>query len=91
MDRLNDIWLKIERAREHLKRLDELILSYFASKPYHSFREYWPDSDREVRGIVITQEPPYQVSLIAGEIVQHLRSALDYLVYQIIAANAGPP
>lgn len=93
MDRLKDTWLKIKRAREHLKSLDHSIASYFASKPYRTFREFAPHTEKGwlIRGITITQEPPEQISLIGGDAVQNLRASLDYIAHQLVAANGGTP
>jgi hypothetical protein len=35
--------------------------------------------------------PPLEFSVLAGEVVHHLRSSLDHLVYQLVLANGQQP
>lgn len=91
MDWVNDARLRIERAREHLEVLDELIETYLTSRPYRDLAEHRPDPGELIRGIVITREPPDQVSLVAGDAIQNMRSALDHIAYRLIAARGEKP
>ncbi len=62
--RFTDAESKLELAGEHLRRLDQLIQSYFEDAPYTTFREYEPSypGNYGIRGIALTKEPPSKLS-----------------------------
>ena len=70
--------VKIERAKEHIERLDSDITSFRLAHPYTSIVEgddqgYW------VFRAVIDVEPPPLFGGIAGDAIHNLRSSLDLL------------
>jgi hypothetical protein len=91
MDRVDDSQLKIERAREHVEVLDELIETYLTTKPYRYLPKQRPDSSELIQGVVITHEPPNQISLVAGDAIQNMRSALDHVAYRLVMAGGKRP
>lgn len=91
MTSIDGVRLKVERAKEHVKNLDGVIQSFRDSRPYEVVgQENYQTADLEW---VLTQarEIPPEVSLIAGDAVQNLRSALDYLAHALVAANGRKP
>jgi len=90
---LDSIRLKIARANEHLHTLDS-ELSVFL-EPYtksrlvnHQFDGTW----HIVSLKPVIQEPvPLLFSIICGEAVHNLRSALDHLIWQLVLAEGNRP
>ena len=84
--------LKLARAREHLDALDREVRAFSDSKPYELISE----SDAETGDYVYRlhlkwpeAKPPDHLSLIAGDIVHNLRTALDYVVWQLAELGQG--
>jgi hypothetical protein len=88
---LEGVRAKLGRADEHLRSLDAEVPSFLADKP-HEFRGH---IDRKASRYFVTvhikQEPPIAWSVIVGEFVHNLRSALDHLVWQLIVAAGREP
>ncbi len=84
---------KIERADEHIANLSAKIDAFLSSCGYKVRRDFQGDPP----WLKITVEEvnfppvPYEFSILAGEAVYHLRSALDYLVFELIRANKNEP
>jgi len=89
---LNGIRAKMQRADEQIKNLNAEV-SDWLEKNRHLYRTiHEPDYDARQAILRVTgPSPPLRFSVIAGEIVHHLRSCLDHLVYQLVIANSGPP
>jgi hypothetical protein len=97
---LNGIRLKLQRAYQQLDVLKEEMAAFLKRDPYEPAIEF-----RRIRGTratpciidfavrMVVKEPcPPMWSIIIGEIVHDLRSALDHLVYQlVIHATDKPP
>ncbi|MBS1877961.1 MAG: hypothetical protein JST31_00455 [Actinobacteria bacterium] len=88
---LFDSNLKIRRAR---KLSEELLASKEAppdGKPFQ--QKYRPDPVTGVETIRLDTFPkwPPELGVTAGEIAFHLRSALDYVVYQLCLKGGGDP
>lgn len=95
--KIRGVRMKLIRAEEHLGTLRAEFASYIESKPYQIVRE--PDRDPP------TLDPPTMVtirlkqwtaptarwSVIIGDIVHNLRSAIDHLAWQLVKANNGTP
>jgi hypothetical protein len=75
--------MKLERAKRQMKELGDALRSFFRTKPYKFSGKPNPKS-REVAYTMDSVKPiPPEIPLIAGEIIQNLRSALDHLAYQL--------
>ena len=87
-----DLWAKIVRAEESIKNLDAEITQYLASdpKPYRIVGELHND-DREYGFTAYSDPVPLRFSIIAGEIVHHLRSALDHVIWAMATRNNRNP
>jgi hypothetical protein len=86
---LHSARLKLERAKEHIESLDELVEDWIATDAYTVSREKDTETGYTVCRAKIKAPPPDQISIVAGDAVQNLRTALDHAVYAM-AARAGP-
>jgi hypothetical protein len=74
-----------------LDALKDQVAAFLDTDPY-GVREH---IDVETGGyslsIEIRQQPPLLVSVIVGDLIHNLRSALDHLAWQLVLANGGKP
>jgi hypothetical protein len=78
---LSSVHAKIERAYEHLETLDGEIESWVRRYPYGLRHEVRNEGREHVGFMQIYRQPDnVRFSLLSGECVHSLRSALDYLV-----------
>jgi hypothetical protein len=85
--------LKIELANEKLNGLRASVDEFLKSEPFTLQLQRHDDSSitRAIQVVRIKKEIPVGWSLIVGEIVHNLRSALDHLVYQLVIHETGSP
>jgi hypothetical protein len=93
INRAASIRAKIERADEHVRDLAANIRSFWATPNRYAFG---PEDDPQtgdkvfhIHGNDLT--PPLRFSIIVGEVVHNLRSALDHLAWQLVLANGRTP
>lgn len=93
MNRMLPIGLKIERAKKHISDLDISIRRFLDSKPYRLGAKPHPIAAIENTTLFVARiEPvPNDVSLILGDAIHNLRSALDHLAWQLVEAGGGTP
>jgi hypothetical protein len=81
---------KIDRANETIEKLD-VEISAFLQEHFHAVvtdpNEHRPDYVLTATG----KKPLDRFAVIIGEIVHHLRSALDHLVWPLVLANHATP
>lgn len=84
---------KIERADEHIQSLTTDISSFLDSCGYQVRSEFKGNPPSLYLTIEEVNFPPVpdQFSILAGEAIYHLRSALDHLVYQLVRVNKNEP
>jgi hypothetical protein len=88
---LDSARLKVERAWQHLDQLNGQMRTFFDAKPVEFLVAPAPDEDRWYVVYARVRRPiPEQMSLIFGDAVHNLRSALDHLAYQLAAIGTGP-
>src|SRR5947208_6882158 len=92
---LANCWLKIGRADEHTKTVTEEISAWLNSKPY-SLTSHRNPEGREHRLIFHLDSgasPCDRWSLICGDAIHNLRSALDHLIYAVAVREfkSDPP
>ena len=75
--------IKIYRAKQHLKELQDIINEFFASNPYKIDTKRDSHTRRLVYYLTDVKDVPPEISLISGDIIQNLRSALDHLAYEL--------
>jgi len=87
MAAVDQIRLKLKRAERHIQELEAALLAFKRNNPY----KIGTKEDEKTRCLVyyITQaeEIPAAIPLIAGDILQNLRTALDHLAWQLVPAG----
>ena len=88
---------KLIRADEHLHEFRVAVARHLAFNPISVVREF-EDHIPEKSGRAgltwrarVKVEPPFSLSMIAGDVIHNLRSALDHLAQQLVIANGGTP
>src|ERR1051325_4586005 len=90
-ERIELIREKIKRANKHLVDLEVARNRFFDEpKPYVIEREHDPQTGDDVFKINHLREPPIEIALIAGDVIHHVRSALDHLACQLVAVKGNP-
>ena len=77
---------KIIRAMKQREPVEQCIATYSQSNPYTKVLQ--PNGKTMLE---ITQAPPIELSVMAGEIIYQLRSALDHMFFDIAERNWGGP
>lgn len=82
------IRVKVERAKRHMSELEVEVNAFFSQQPYKV--EVRRDSERRlVYYLSSVTEPSPAIAVLAGEVIQNLRSALDHLAYQLAVLGTG--
>lgn len=80
---LTDPRAKLDRAAEHLEALSNELSRFSERDPYRIVPDPGLDEGRKVLRFRVDAEPPIKLSLIFGDFIHNLRSALDNLVCQL--------
>ena len=89
MTNFDSVWLKLDRANQHIDNLEAEIGAYLRSNPYPVVTEDDPHSGKRVAKVGDEVTPvPSSIPLILGDAVHNIRSSLDHFAY---AANPNPP
>ncbi|OGA54641.1 MAG: hypothetical protein A3F74_15310 [Betaproteobacteria bacterium RIFCSPLOWO2_12_FULL_62_58] len=75
--------LKVERAKRHIDELEREIEVYRQTKPYSITPNIDTAAPGEVINIDLPKVVPMNLSVIAGDVLHNLRSALDQLVCRL--------
>jgi len=87
--RLARIRLKVERAKQHIGDLNTGLKAFLGSNPYIVGAQRDPQTRRPIYYLAAVREVPTPISLLAGDIIQNLRSALDHLAFQLYMLGPG--
>jgi hypothetical protein len=87
--RLDGPWAKVDRAVEHLKALDLGCQVFLETKPYYVAAEFEPDAERHVVLLRVRQGVPIALSVVLGDFLHDLRSALDQAAW-LLACRSNP-
>lgn len=79
--------LRLDRAGEHLRRLDQLVTEYEVSVPYTVSHTIENKSEEHVYQLTFTTDPDERIAVIAGDFLHNLRSALNYLMVGLVPAS----
>src|SRR5687767_14839123 len=81
--------LKLNRAVQHLERLEAEIKRWVGGHPYFLVSEF--DPERGEHGVWIRPEgePPAEFGILIGDCLHNLRSALDSLAYDLARTYQG--
>lgn len=90
---LDAIYAKIERANEQLQRFNGEINAYLTSDPppYSIVGNLDSQGTHYRFHATGKTQPPIRFPILAGEIIQQLRSSLDYLVVALAGLNGQHP
>jgi hypothetical protein len=86
---LTGVDAKLDRAKEHLKALEEARLVFLQGEPYAI--EWGQEGHEYVGRAKVNRYPPPRLSTIIGDFLQNLRSALDYTVWELARGEAELP
>lgn len=81
-DGIKSAKLKLARAEKHIRAIKRCIAKYSASKPHKIVSK-----SKYQKQLNIPKSPPLEISLLAGEAVYQMRSALDHLAFHLIQMN----
>jgi hypothetical protein len=81
--------LKLDRADEHLKTLDEAVKAFRESKPYRTITKKDPQTGDYIVRLQSLRRPPDTLSPLIGDILFNLRSSLDHVVYALAVLNGA--
>ena len=88
---LDGVCEKLRRAEESIGNLNRGIECFLDEAPFRTI----PDTDEELVQKFLdyhsSRPVPKRFSVLAGEIIHHLRSSLDHVVWQLVIANGGNP
>lgn len=90
-ERLSGLQLKIARARAHQDELRTALASFFATAPYKLDTRRDPDSRRLIYFLKQVSDPSPSLAVLAGEVLQALRSTLDHLAYRLVQIGTNNP
>jgi len=89
---LGDFRLKLNRANTHLETLKREVDAWFGKHPYGITGKYEAGPpERYKLYFRFFETPPREWGLLIGEFAHNARSALDYLAWQLVQANAAMP
>lgn len=91
MNRIENITPKIKWAYKHIHELESEILAFKGTNPYVFSPEANPQSGLIEYRVVEAPDVPVEIPLLCGEIIQSLRSALDYLIVQLLDVEGKKP
>jgi hypothetical protein len=83
--------LKLDRAREHIEAIDSAGLVYQGQNPYGMRSEVEPVTHDKIYRLEVKVPLPTRLGLIAGEAAAAERSALNYLVNQLVIRSGAKP
>ena len=92
-ERLKHVTLKVKRAKEHITELETETRRFLDTDPYKVGTKHDPQTRELVYYVTSVEPTPDCLSLIAGDAIQCLMSALDHLAYQLVCSDTGdnPP
>src|SRR5438552_16044037 len=100
---MKPIRLQMERASEQAANLKTEVASFFETEPYEIVHEFDPNAAPEEfppgvnpRGVhryrvKVRNDVPDRISIIAGDVLKDLRSALDYAAWQLALVQSDTP
>jgi hypothetical protein len=82
---------KVLWAAENFKALERVFEEYFKTNPAEIVSEPEASTNSTFLSINAKGSPPHAISYIAGDCIQNVRSALDYLVRELVLAANNKP
>jgi len=91
-ERIELVQVKIKRAKEHVANVYRLTRAFIESRAYGHGTKRDPRTGELL--YYVTRAPdkaPSEISAVAGDAIQNLRSALDHLACSLVLAAGGKP
>lgn len=90
---LDGCWAKFQRAKENIDNLHREITDFLHSDPAPYKIVGRHQNNGLEYGFVAFGNPqvPLRFAVLAGEIIHHLRSSLDHLIYALVIQNGESP
>ena len=82
---------KVFRAYEHFEALSAEVQRYFKSEPAKLVGKHDPATNQPAVFLETVKPIPGRIAHIIGDMVQNLRSSLDYLVWELVIAAKNSP
>ena len=89
MNRQYNHELKLDRAVQHLERLQREVQRWLGRHPHFVISNFNPERGRYSIWVTPEGEPPAELGLIIGDCLHNLRSALDSLAYDLARTCQG--
>ncbi len=86
-----DVLSKINRAHKHVNDFQAASAAFMQTDTHAIAIDFDPNSGHKIYRVTKVTPIPADIRLIAGDAIQNLRSALDYLAYGLILANNCQP
>src|ERR1022692_3449953 len=74
--------LKLNRAVKCLPTIKRCIATYSAGRPHKISVK-----SKGKKRVNVPKQPPYQISILVGEMDYQMRSALDHLTFELVKMN----
>jgi hypothetical protein len=87
---LDGCWAKIERANKNIKNLEAEIAALFDPDPYIIAGNV-NHQTKECTFVVNAKTIPLRISVLTGEIIHHLRSGLDHVIWALALQRHAEP
>jgi hypothetical protein len=81
--------LKVERAKKHVIDLESAWSAFLKTNPYEIVPKDDPQAAERTYFLRQAKEIPSNISLIIGDVLQNLRSALDHVAYHLAVVNSA--
>jgi len=89
-EELTGVWAKLDRAVENLSQFNAGVQSFVNLKPYRGVVHFDSQTGEHVMVVFVHRHVPLTLSVIAGDCLHDLRSALDHLAFQMVLRHHGP-
>jgi hypothetical protein len=88
---VDGIRAKVARGLEHLLALDEKLHAYQDTDPLDLHRQVQADGETSIFTLHVTTPPPLELSVMVGDVVHQLRSAVDHIANSLVLAAGNTP
>jgi hypothetical protein len=88
-ERFAIVWQKVEWANRHIRDLDAAIQAFGTTNPYRIVPKRDPETRRPIYYMRQVDAVPTEISLILGDAIQNLRTALDHISQQLYLVGTG--
>lgn len=88
MTTVSTFTMKLVRADEHLKALNEDVANFLAIRPYEVVTKKDIPAGNLCAQVVYRHAPPARLLMLIGDVLYNLRSALDHLAWSLAGAKA---